>query len=138
MGAQLNPMSVNPGDPITSELMSSIIGNINIINNAMATTSPGTPTPGGGGTQVIDSGRPAVECKTDNSGKLTIPFNKTFAVRPNIVCTIWQTSGTKFLTEKYLPVVTSASATEFTVRMQNVGATSNGSVYVQWIAVSPS
>ena len=131
-------MSVNPGDPITSELMSSIIGNINIINNAMATTSPGTPTPGGGGTQVIDSGRPAVDCNMDNSGKATIKFNKTFAVRPNIVCTIWQTSGARFITEKYLPVVTSASATEFTVRMQNVGATQNGSVYVQWIAVSPS
>ena len=131
-------MSVNPGDPITSELMSSIIGNINIINNAMATTSPGTPTPGGGGTQVIDSGRPKVECNTDNSGKLTIPFKKTFAVRPNIVCTIWQPSGENFITHKYLPVVTTASATEFTVRMQNIGATKNGSVYVQWIAVSPS
>ena len=139
MAEQLKSMQVNEGDPITSELLSNMVSNINLIN-AMASSTPSTPgTPGTPGTaQVIDSGRPKVECNTDNSGKLTIPFKKTFAVRPNIVCTIWQPSGENFITHKYLPVVTTASATEFTVRMQNIGATRNGSVYVQWIAVSPS
>ena len=133
--ADFKHMLVNEGDPITSELLGNIVTNINLLNNMVKTTSGDANTPS---TQVIDSGRPSVECKMDNSGKATIKFNKTFAVRPNIVCTIWQTSGENFTTQKYLPIVTSASATEFTVRMQNIGATRNGNVYVQWIAVSPS
>jgi hypothetical protein len=134
MAEQLKPMQVNPGDPITSELMASIVANINIIN-AMANSS--TVTPGApGATQVIDSGRPAVTCNTAGTGELTIPFKKTFSERPNIVCTVWQPSGKNFLTHKYIPVVTTSSATEFTVRMMPVGATANGSLYVQWIATS--
>ena len=135
-------MNVNEGDPITSELLSNMVANINLIN-AMASSSTGTAgapgAPGAPGTAlIIDSGRPAVECKTNNTGSLAVTFKKTFPVQPNIVCSVWQTSGVKFLTEKYLPVVTSASATGFTIRMQNVGATTNGDVYVNWIAVSPS
>jgi hypothetical protein len=136
MAEQLKPMQVNPGDPITSELMSSIVANINIINS-MANSTTGTPTTPGSGTTVIDSGRPSVPCNQDGSGSLLIPFKKTFSARPNITCTVWQTSGTNFLKLKYIPVVTTASATEFTVRMMPVGATANGNVYVQWIAVSP-
>jgi hypothetical protein len=51
---------------------------------------------------------------------------------------VWQPSGANFLKLKYIPVVTTSSATEFTVRMMPVGATANGNVYVQWIAVSAS
>ena len=142
MAEQLKSMQVNEGDPITSELLSNMVSNINLIN-AMASSSTGATgapgTPGTPGTAlVIDSGRPSVDCLTDNSGKLAVTFKKTFPVQPNIVCTIWQTSGVNFIREKYLPVVTSASATGFTIRMQNIGATANGNVYVNWIAVSPS
>jgi hypothetical protein len=138
MAEQLKSMQVNEGDPITSELLSNMVSNINLIN-AMANSTPGTPaTPGAGTTQVIDSGRPSVPCNQDGSGSLLIPFKKTFAARPNITCTVWQSSGVNFLKLKYIPVVTTASATEFTVRMMPVGATANGNVYVQWIAVSPS
>jgi hypothetical protein len=142
MAEKLSPMNVNEGDPITSELLSNMVANINLINAMASSTTGATGTPGTPGTPgttlIIDSGRPAVECKTDNTGSLAITFKKTFSVQPNIVCTVWQTSGINFLKEKYLPVVTSASATGFTVRMQNIGATSSGNVYVNWIAVSPS
>jgi hypothetical protein len=137
MAEQLKPMQVNPGDPITSELMASIVSNINIIN-AMSGSSRDT-----GGTddvpaaaQVIDSGRPQVACKTDGSGELTVKFVKKFSARPNIACTVWQPSAANFLKLKYMPVVTTATATEFTIRMMPVGATANGNVYVQWIASS--
>jgi hypothetical protein len=135
MAEQLKSMQVNEGDPITSELLSNMVSNINLIN-AMASSTTGTPGVPGvpGAAQVIDSGRPSVPCNTAGTGELTIPFKKTFSVRPNIVCTVWQTSGKNFLTHKYIPIVTTASATEFTVRMMPVGATANGNVYVQWIA----
>jgi|688.fasta_scaffold00118_31 hypothetical protein len=136
MAEKLKNMNVNPGDPITSELLQAMAENINLIN-AMAGSTTGTPgAPGApGASQVIDSGRPSVPCNTAGTGELTIPFKKTFSARPNITCTVWQPSGENFLTHKYMPVVTSASATEFTVRMMPVGATRNGKVYVQWIAV---
>jgi hypothetical protein len=50
--------------------------------------------------------------------------------------TLWQASSANFLKHKYLPVVTTASATEFTIQMLPVGATANGEIYVQWVAVS--
>ena len=136
MAERLSPMNVNEGDPITSELLSNMVANINLIN-AMASSTP--VTPGAPGlSQVIDSGRPSVPCNTAGTGELTIPFKKTFSTRPNITCTVWQPSGANFLKLKYIPVVTTSSATEFTVRMMPVGATANGNVYVQWIAVSAS
>jgi hypothetical protein len=135
MAEKLKSMQVNEGDPITSELLANMASNIDLIN-AMASSS-GTPgAPGApGSSQVIDSGRPLVPCNLDGSGSRLIPFVKTFSERPNITCTVWQPSGTNFLKLKYIPVVTTASATEFTVRMMPVGATANGNLYVQWIAV---
>ena len=132
-------MQVNEGDPITSELLANMASNIDLIN-AMASSSSGTPGVPGvpGSSQLIDSGRPSVPCNLDGSGSIVIPFSKTFSTRPNITCTIWQPSGVNFLKLKYIPVVTTSSATEFTVRMMPVGATANGNVYVQWIAVSSS
>lgn len=138
MAEQLKPMSVNPGDPITSELMASIVSNINIINS-MANSVVNNNAGGEGGTTgqvVIESGRLKVPCNTAGTGKATVKFAKSFTSRPNIVCTIWQASTANFLKHKYSPVVTTASSTEFTIQMLPMGATANGEVYVQWIAVS--
>lgn len=139
MAEQLKPMSVNPGDPITSELMASIVSNINIINS-MANSVVNNNTDGGdggsGGQVVIESGRLKVPCNTAGTGKATVKFAKSFASRPNIVCTIWQASTANFLKHKYSPVVTTASSTEFTISMLPMGATANGEVHVQWIAVA--
>jgi hypothetical protein len=134
---QLKPMSVNPGDPVTSELLSSIVANINIINSmANSTTSSGGTGAGTTTTQVMESGRLKVPCNTSGTGKATVTFAKAFPARPNITCTIWQPSSANFLKHKYMPVVTVASATEFTIQMLPIGATANGDVYVQWIALS--
>jgi hypothetical protein len=86
--------------------------------------------------QVIESGRLKVTCSTNSTGKATIKFTKSFTSRPNIVCSIWQPSAQDFVKDKYMPVVTAASATEFTVQMLSLGATINGTIWVQWIAVS--
>lgn len=138
MAEQLKPMSVNPGDPITSELMASIVSNINIINS-MANSVVNNGGGGDGappGQVVIESGRLKVPCNTAGTGKATVKFAKSFTSRPNIVCTIWQASTANFLKHKYSPVVTTASSTEFTIQMLPMGATANGEVYVQWIAVA--
>lgn len=138
MAEQLKPMSVNPGDPITSELMASIVSNINIINS-MANSVVNNNAGGEGGTTgqvVIESGRLKVPCNTAGTGKATVKFAKSFTSRPNIVCTIWQASTANFLKHKYSPVVTTASSTEFTISMLPMGATANGEVFVQWIAVA--
>ena len=46
MAEQLQPMPVNPGDPITSELLSNIVSNINIINRLSNSIND---APAGGG-----------------------------------------------------------------------------------------
>jgi hypothetical protein len=140
MAEQLKPMQVNPGDPITSELLASIVANINIINTMANSTTSGAGGSDGGANpvsvQVIESGRLKVPCNTAGTGKKTVTFTKTFAARPNVMLTLWQASSANFLKHKYLPVVTTASATEFTIQMLPVGATANGEIYVQWVAVS--
>lgn len=138
MAEPLKTMLVNPGDPITSELLSNIVSNINLINSMARSSIVDPDAPGSGGAQIIDSGRPSVDCLVNGEGSLPITFKKKFTSVPNITCTIWQTSGKNFLNQKYIPVVTSTSTTGFTVRMLPVGATMGGNVYVQWIAVSPS
>ena len=131
-------MQVNPGDPITSELMANIVSNINLIN-AMASSkkdasgSEDGPAPV---SQVIESGMVSIKCSTASTGKQTVVFKKTFPSKPAVVCTIWQPSGQEFLREKYMPIVTAASKTEFTVQMLSLGATANGDVWVQWIAAT--
>lgn len=135
-------MQVNPGDPITSELLASIVANINIINtmsNSVVSSTAGSGSDGATtptSAQVIESGRIKVSCNTSGTGKKTITFTKSFTARPNIVCTIWQPSAANFLKHKYTPIVTAASSTEFTVQMLPVGATANGDVWVQWIAAT--
>jgi hypothetical protein len=113
MAEQLKPMSVNPGDPITSELLSSIVSNINIINSmansTVVATQDGTKAPA---VQVMESGRVKVPCNTSGTGKMVVTFTKTFATKPNVVCTMWQASASNFLKHKYIPVVTAGSATE--------------------------
>lgn len=135
MAEQLKPMSVNPGDPITSELMANLVSNINIINsmsNSVVTEGDTTTSV----QTVIESGRIKVPCNTAGTGSKPVTFTKTFSVRPNIVCTIWQSSANNFLKQKYQPIVTEASTSGFTIRMMPVGATSGGDVWVQWVAVS--
>jgi hypothetical protein len=139
MAEQLQPMPVNPGDPITSELLSNIVSNINIINSL--SNSLNDANPGGGGDDKdaprvteIESGREKVPCNTSNTGKLAIKFKKSFTARPNVVCSIWQPSTADFVKDKYLPVVTSVSTSEFTVQMLSAGATANGTIWVHWIA----
>lgn len=139
-------MSVNAGDPVTAELMQNIITNINTVNSlATGTDSTTTATAGSTGgygapaapsITVTDSGRIKVACKKDGTGGEgeTIYFKKTFSKAPNIVCSIWNSSGSKLMTLKYMPVVTSFTATEFNFRMIPVGATAEGSLYMTWVA----
>lgn len=138
MAEQLKPMSVNPGDPVTSELIASIVSNINIINSMSNSVVNNSSTGEGSasGQVVIESGRLKVPCNTSGTGKATVKFAKSFTSRPNIVCTLWQPSAANFLKHKYSPVVTAASSTEFTIQMLPVGATANGDIYVQWVAVA--
>jgi hypothetical protein len=137
MPEQLKPMSVNPGDPITSELMASIVANINIINSvANSVIDPGsggsTGTPNA---SVIEYGRTKIPCKTDGTGSQSITFKKTFATQPIVICTVHQATQPNFNKQKYSPIVISPTLTDFTIRMMPVGATSSGGIYVNWIAV---
>jgi hypothetical protein len=141
MAEQLKPMSINPGDPVTSELMASIVANINIINSLANSVVEVTATSTGSGTvststQIIESGRLKVPCTTSGTGTISVTFKKTFSATPNIICSLWQASSANFLKQKYQPVVTSKSSTGFTISMLPVGATASGSVYVEWIAAS--
>lgn len=126
----LQPMSVNNGDPVTAELLQSLIANINLINS---TTSV---KPGGaaGSSLIFQAGRNSVSCSKDSSGELTITFPTPFGSRPNVTCSISNTKAASLLTLKYMPVVTDFSETGFTVQMVSVGATAGGSVMVHWIA----
>jgi len=143
-GQKLEPMSVNAGDPVTAELMQNIIANINTVNSLATGTDTTTTAASAGGygapavptVTVTDSGRIKVACKKDGSGGEgeTIYFKKTFSKAPNIVCSVWNSSGSKLMTLKYMPVVTSFTATEFNFRMIPVGATAEGSLYMTWVA----
>jgi hypothetical protein len=138
MAEQLKPMSVNPGDPITSELMASIVANINIINSVAnsvidsGSNESGSTAPNA---SVIEYGRTKIPCKTDGTGSKSITFKKTFATQPIVTCTVWQASPANFNKHKYSPIVMSPTLTDFTIRMMPVGATSSGEIYVNWIAV---
>lgn len=139
MAEQLQPMPVNPGDPITSELLSNIVSNINIINslsNSINDTAT-TNTTGATTTQTqIQSGRVKITANKDGKTVTAVKFKKDFDAQPNIVCSIWQSSGAAILINKYQPIVTSASSTGFSIQAQNVGATAGGTFYVNWIACS--
>lgn len=137
MAEQLKPMAVNPGDPITSELMSSIVSNINIINSmanstVVAAGSDDKPTTG---QVIIESNRILVPCNTSGTGQKPVAFTKTFTKAPFVTCTVYQGNANNFLKLKYQPVVTEVSVNGFTVRMMPVGATGGGNIYVHWIAV---
>jgi hypothetical protein len=139
MAEQLQPMPVNPGDPITSELLANIVSNINIINNlsnSINDSGSSTQDPGAGVQTQIESGRLKITANKDGKTVTPVSFKKPFSARPNIVCTVWQPSSVGALTNKFQPIVTVASAEGFSIQMQNVGATASGSLYVQWIACS--
>jgi len=141
-GQKLEPMSVNSGDPVTAELMQNIITNINTVNSlatGTATTTTTTATglygaPSVSTVTVTDSGRKKIACKKDSSGQEVISFNKTFSRAPNIVCSVWNSSPANLVKLKYMPVITSFTETEFTVNMLSLGATSEGNLYVTWVA----
>lgn len=139
MPEQLQPMPVNPGDPITSELLSNIVSNINIINNLSNSIIDGnssTPVTGPSVQTQIESGRLKITANKDGKTVTAVKFKRDFAAQPNIVCTIWQPSASAILVNKFQPIVTAASTTGFSIQMQNVGASSSGSLYVNWIACS--
>lgn len=138
MAEQLQPMPVNPGDPITSELLSNIVSNINIINS-LSNSLSSNPTPDGNppaSAVQIQSGRVKITANKDGKTVTAVKFKKDFDAQPNIVCSIWQSSGQAILINKYQPIVTAASATGFSIQAQNVGATAGGTFYVNWIASS--
>lgn len=138
MAEQLQPMPVNPGDPITSELLSNIVSNINIINSLSNSINDGGNNDNKDLPQAvqIQSGRELIKANKDGKTVKAVKFKKDFDAQPNIVCSIWQSSGAAILVNKYQPIVTSASNTGFSIQMQNVGATTGGSLYVNWIASS--
>jgi hypothetical protein len=137
MAEQLQPMPVNPGDPITSELLSNIVSNINIINSlSNSINDGGTDNKDLPQAVQIQSGRIKITANKDGKTVTPVKFKKDFDAQPNIVCSIWQSSGAAILVNKFQPIVTSASATGFSIQMQNVGATASGSLYVNWIASS--
>jgi hypothetical protein len=137
MAEQLQPMPVNPGDPISSELLSNIVSNINIINSLSNSINDG----GGDNKDLpqavqIQSGRLKIVANKDGKTVTPVKFKKDFEGQPNIVCSIWQPSGEAILKNKFQPVVTAASNTGFSIQAQNVGASSGGTFYVNWIASS--
>ena len=138
MAEQLQPMPVNPGDPITSELLSNIVSNINIINSLSNSINDGGNNDNKDLPQAvqIQSGRVLIKANKDGKTVTPVKFKKDFDAQPNIVCSIWQSSGAAILVNKYQPIVTAASNTGFSIQMQNVGATTGGSLYVNWIASS--
>ena len=130
-------MPVNPGDPITSELLSNIVSNINIINSlSNSINDGGTDNKDLPQAVQIQSGRVKITANKDGKTVTAVKFKKDFDAQPNIVCSIWQSSGAAILINKYQPIVTSASATGFSIQAQNVGATAGGTFYVNWIASS--
>jgi len=135
-GQKLEPMSVNSGDPVTAELMQNIITNINTVNSL----TTGTTTSGGSSETetvsafVVESNRVKVACKKDSTGAAgPIYFKKSFAKAPNISLTLMNT-GKNLTGLKYLPVITSVTATEFEFTMVSLGAASEGTLTVTWTA----
>jgi hypothetical protein len=146
-GQKLEPMSVNAGDPITAELMQNIIANINTVNSLSTNTttsgSTGGSTAGSTGGYgapslpsvfVMESNTKRVSCKKDSTGESgPIYFNKAFSKTPNISLTVMNT-GKNITGLKYLPVITSATATEFEFTMLSLSAASEGTLTVNWTA----
>ena len=150
-GQKLEPMSVNAGDPITAELMQNIIANINTVNSLSTNTTTSGSTGGstsgstGGSTGgygapnlpsvfVMESNTRKVSCKKDGTGESgPIYFNKSFSKTPNIALTVMNT-GKNITGLKYLPVITSATATEFEFTMVPLAPSSEGTLTVNWTA----
>ena len=141
-GQKLEPMSVNSGDPVTAELMQNIIANINTVNSLATGTTAGSTGGSTGGygapsTQsvfVMESNRVKVSCKKNSTGESgPIYFKKAFSKTPNIALTVMYT-GKNITGLKYLPVITSATATEFEFTMVSLSAASEGTVTVTWTA----
>lgn len=136
MAEQLKPMAVNPGEPVTSELMANLVSNINIINSlssslldASKDDNPNSAIP------VIESGSVVVAAKMDGTGYKAVKFTKAFTSSPYVTCTLYQPDAKSFVKEKYQPVVAKVSVSGFTVKMMPVGASVGGDVEVHWIAL---
>lgn len=138
-GEQLKPMAVNPGDPITSELMANLVSNINIINSLSSSViqddNSDKPSPG----QVqVESGRIQVVCNTSNTGSEKVPFTKIFTTAPNVTVSVRHTKPENLATYKYQPVVMDLTVNGFTIQMQSLSSSNKtgGKLWVHWIAVS--
>lgn len=138
MAQNLLDMNINPGDPVTSDLLSNIITNIQKINTgasasvvgvnlANATTPEKTYTTGNTVEYYATKDVSKIKSKT-----VTI---SGFASPPIVSLTLKIKSAADQLTYKYQPVLVDVTATSFTFRCIPYGASGNGAIQVTWIAV---
>jgi len=138
-GEQLKPMVVNPGDPITSELMANVVSNINVINSLSNSVFQESSSDQDKPKQIlVDSGKVKVVCKSANNGSAPVTFTKDFTAAPNVTLSVRHTGTDTIATYKYQPVVTDLTASGFNVKMQSLSTSnkSGGTLWVHWIAVS--
>jgi hypothetical protein len=133
-------MNINPGDPVTSDLLSNIITNIQKINTGSSASIVAIQN-------ALDKGLATEKTYTTGSST-TYSANKNasdnknktititgFASPPIVTLTLKIKTASEQITKKYQPVLVSVTATSFTFRCIPYGATASGTVEINWIAV---
>jgi hypothetical protein len=139
MAQNLLDMNINPGDPVTSDLLSNIITNIQKINTGASASVVGvnignsTTTPEK--TYTTGASVPYYATKDVTKIKSKTVTMSGFASPPVVSLTLKVKSAAEQLTKKYQPVLIDVTATSFTFRCIPYGASANGPVEINWIAV---
>lgn len=140
MAENLLDMNINPGDPVTSDLLSNIITNIQKINTGSSSSVvaiQGSLT--GGSTTTAEKkyttgGTVSYSANTKTYKNKTIPISG-FATAPSVSLTLKLKNAADQTTKKYQPILVNVTATGITFCCVSYGATSSGTVEIDWIAV---
>lgn len=124
---QLTPTKISAGDPVTSDLIAAMIGNINLL------AAPATPTtiniqntgadkPAGSVSSTVLAVDKSKAIKSSDSGgtKIVVPFGKTFNGTPHVwvqINTIGQSSPS-WANSQVFPQIESITATDATIRFR--------------------
>lgn len=139
MAENLLEMKINPGDPVTSDLLANIIANINKINTPTSSSVValnGQTVDGAKNvkSEYVTGGTVPYSANTKTYKNKTIPITG-FTTAPTVSLTVRIKNAADQLTKKYQPVIVDVSPTAITFCCISHGATSNGTIQVDWIAV---
>jgi hypothetical protein len=123
----IDPMKISAGDPVTSDLIATIIKNINTLSTPAATTSiniqnagSNTPAASVSSTVLAKEGSKAVKSSDKGGSKATVKFGQTFNGTPHVwvqINTIGQSSPS-WANCQVFPQIESVTATDAVIRFR--------------------